>query len=467
MKFFSKYKSLISVFFLLCGLTSALYIFSNRTYFYQKAASSLFGRKANLVVNLTDSYNIESYPWRNFAQGGEESDGMLAPVVEKMKVLQPEYIRIDHVYDFYEVVKRDSSGRLIYDWSKLDSELVAIITTGAKPFLSLSYMPKAMSSGSEVDLPISWDEWRFLVQKTIEHVSGTDGLAIANVYYEVWNEPDLFGNFKTKGPKNYLELYEHAAIGASNARGVLPYKLGGPATATLYKNWFYNFFEHVQNNNLRVDFYSWHRYSRYLNDYENDFRNVKEWILDYPEYANIEFLITESGFDSEVNADYDNAYSAMHTLAVSVTNFQQIPKVFSFEIKDGPGDKKYWGRWGILTHENFGEPTEKPRYRAFEFLNEMKGKRYVILGQGTWVKALAITDDEKIKVLVVNYDPFESHFESIPINFVNIPWRRFNFKRIDFLGETSQVLVSTEQRTWTTNVLMQPNTAAIFELTPR
>src|SRR3972149_1571123 len=65
-----------------------------------------------------------------------------------------------------------------------------------------------------VDLSASFSKsplvWQNLAQKTVEHVSGKAGLNLSNVYYEVWNEPDLFGGYKVYGGKNYLDLYSHS-----------------------------------------------------------------------------------------------------------------------------------------------------------------------------------------------------------------------------------------------------------------
>jgi Glycosyl hydrolases family 39. len=261
----------------LVGISLPLTVFLvfKQTTFFNRAYYTLVGTKANFVVNLTDAYPYNP-PWGYYAQGGEEKSGMLGSVVEPMRSIKPNYIRIDHIYDFYDVVSRSSEGNLNYNWSKLDAEILAITSMGAKPFISLSYMPPAISSGSEVDIPNSWNDWKLVVEATVEHISGKSGLNITNVYYEVWNEPDLFGGFKLTGAKNYLTLYQHANDGAKSAQNVQPFKFGGPATTGLYKTWFTDFLAYAQRNNLRVDFYSWHRYSKFLKDYEDDVTTVKQ-----------------------------------------------------------------------------------------------------------------------------------------------------------------------------------------------
>lgn len=449
---------------IVASIPVSLLLFDRTKEFYGRAFSTIFGTKANLVINLTSSTAFIPN-WQYLAQGGEEKGGMLSSISSKVRLLAPKYIRLDHIYDFYEPVKKDSSGKLVYDWAKLDQELKAIESTGAKPFLSLSYTPPAISSGTETDLPTSWELWRDVVRSTIEHVSGRNGLSIQDVYYEVWNEPDLFGNFKLAGAKNYLTLYLYSSRGAEDAKNTLSFKFGGPATTALYKKWFTSFFDFAQSRGLRVDFYSWHRYSAKLVDFEDDISKAQQWLVAYPQFKNVEFIISESGHNSEIDSKYDTNFSAIHTMAMYLTTFQKIPKIFTFEIKDGPGVKKLWGRWGVLTNDKFGPPSEKPRFKAFEFLNNMTGSFYPVYGQGSWVKAIATSQNGVVRVLLVNYDPYSKHSELIPITFVNLPSKSLIYKRTDFLGSVRESEVNLDdQRQWKTSELMSPNSASILEI---
>ena len=61
-------------------------------------------------------------------------------------------------------------------------------------------MPPALAD-NVTDEPRDWAEWQMTVKATIEHYSGTKGKNIPGVYYEVWNEPDLFGVGKSGARK--------------------------------------------------------------------------------------------------------------------------------------------------------------------------------------------------------------------------------------------------------------------------
>lgn len=376
---------------------------------------------ADIVVNAQANLGYYQKPWRNLAQGGEDHAWRLQPLTTQVRALQPEYIRVDHVYDFYDIVS-GGPGSMQFDYSKLDPLLDDILATGAKPYIALSYMPLAISAGDIVSPPQRYEDWQVAVQNLIQHVSGTRG--ISDVYYEVWNEPDLFGNWKYSGERNYLTLYTYAARGAANARGAQPFKIGGPANTALYKNWFDALANHAIKNNLRYDFFSWHRYSTDVNQYRKDMIEVQTWLQDYPQLEPIlELHLTEWGPDSEVNPVYDTNYAAAHTAAASIEMVGVIQRAFSFEIQDGlsPENKEHWGRWGLFTHSSFGAKA-KPRYRALQLLERLGDERLVLLGKGTFVKGLATKNsaDGRVLIALANFDPWGRNIENVPVTILDL-----------------------------------------------
>jgi len=426
-----------------------------------------FGTPANLLVDAGSSFDVGGQTWQNLAQGGEENARMLDCCTTQIKALGPKYIRIDHVFDYYNTVTRGGDGKLAFNWAGLDLTIGDITASGAKPFISLSYMPSVISRGDINDLPKDWAEWELAVQKLVEHVSGSGGLGLDSVYYEVWNEPDLFGKYKTFGDKSYVELYSHSVIGASRAGGAKAYKIGGPATTGLYENWVKDLLEVAARSGMRVDFISWHRYSKALADFEEDWLKVSKVINNYTQYKKMELIISEYGPNSENDKAYDGYFAAIHTIAVSTLLEGKVNKIFNFEIVDGPGPEKMWGRWGLLTHDKWGPPEPKPRYSAIQFLNRMSGNKVNVAGEGSWVKAMAKEKDGVIKVLIVNYDSSGNHTESVPIKFVNLPFSRFTYTRTDYSGARNSIEVDTQaSNTWETAEFFAANTATIIEISP-
>ncbi len=419
------------------------------------------GEPANFVVDTQAILGPMPRPWRNLAQGGEQFNWRMTPISGQVKALHPNYIRLDHIYDFYDIVK-GTPGNLTFDFTKFDAILDDIKATGAKPYIALSYMPPAISSGDILAKPQRWSDWQLVVQKTIEHVSGTR--RTPDVYYEVWNEPDLFGGWKYYGNKNYLDLYSNAVQGANNARGVLPFKIGGPAITALYESWFKALAKYSIDNNLRLDFFSWHRYTNNLDQYKKDMFDVQTWVKDFPQLEpTLEFHITEWGHDSNNNTGYDTSYGAAHTVAGAIQMTSIIDKAFVFEIQDGqdPKGKDYWGRWGLFNYKS----QPKPRYNALRMLDQIGNQRLSLFGQGSWVKGLAaIADDGNPEVILANFDQYSSHSENVPITFQNIEPGTYTLSEKFLGGRQQSQSIATDSAALQVYVAMPVNSVSTVEL---
>lgn len=467
MKLPQKTTTLISLLFLV-GLIVLFPFLFKASQTVQQLLSRATGKKASIVVNAKHTLEPITPFWQSFAQGGEESTNMIAPVVSEMTQLDPKFIRIDHIYDHHPTVTRSETGTLVFNFSSLDGVIKSIRATGATPFISLSYMPQALASGDITSTPKNWNEWALVVQKTIEHISGKNNLNIENVYYEVWNEPDLFGNWKYSGEKNYLTLYRYAALGASNAQNTNNYKLGGPATTQLYKNWIVALAEFTKENNIRIDFISWHRYTTDPTQYTKDLSEVTSWLFRYPSLVNLPRIISEWGFDSDINPRYDGNFAAAHTAATIRQAINGYSQLFTFEIVDGkdPAGNKYWGRWGLLTHPSLGK-TKKPRFEVFKLLNQIEGQRLLVTGEGTWVSALASTTNQVIKILLINYDQAGTNTETVPLSITSLENGTYQLKttRLGSAPLTTTHEITTSE--FTTEVLMPVSSVVLLEVQPK
>jgi hypothetical protein len=466
-------KNFLSILALVFFLPFLLYA----TYQATKLMSRASGTNANISVDaeaINGSINPEIL--HAFAQGGEESKDMIQPALQDIQALKPKLIRIDHIYDAYDVVSR-INGQLVFDFSKLDAYVRTITETGANPVFALSYMPQALSSdGTVIGLPKDWNEWSLVVQKTIEHYSGKTQKNLPDVYYEVWNEPDhpQFGGWKISGQKNYIDLYRYSQIGADRASGCNRFLLGGPSTTGLYKNWILA----LIRENLRVDFFSWHTYTDNPQTFSNDNQNIVSWLKPYPTYLITPKLITEFGFNGAKDEKYGLSYAAAFTASV----FRQLTDApaqyaFSFQLKDGPNDIDGKG-WGLITHETNGL-KKKPRYFVYQFLDKMKGNRLALTGEGTWVTALASKIGKTTRILIVNFDSSGYHSESVPLTIHNLlpgtyEWT-VQYLFTNLFKKNTCVYANTKATTenvamggtWGKNICLSAQNAAIIELTEK
>jgi hypothetical protein len=406
---------------------------------------------ANIILDAASNLGPIKPVWLAFSQGGEEMDGMLEPTVSKMKALRPKYIRIDHIFDddYYGVV---SGGLANLDWRKLDLEVEAILATGAKPFFSLGYMPKALASG-KTEAPRNWGEWSELVRATVEHYSGKNAKNLSGVYYEVWNEPDLklFGGWSRSGEKNYLALYEASVRGAMAARSVNPFYIGGPATTGMYPEWLKDLYHFCSAKQLRLDFLSWHRYAFNPHQYVADVMSL------YNEFAGRplpKLVISEWGPTPEKSIIYHSELAAVHTFATVRELIDQVDLVLAFEIKDGPNQGK--SGWGILSHEEAGL-TAKPRYWAFSWLAQVKGQRLSLTGEGSQVRGWATKEDEgKINLWLVNFGEGAA-LEGVPVTIQNLANGQWRLTKEILFGTKSQLEILITNGVFMTNFELAPN----------
>lgn len=451
----------IKKFLIVLTVVFILVVLSYQAYRWSKAQIV----KADLVIDTKKIVGFIPQNWQALAQGGEERvPSMLSNVIPQVSALSPRYIRIDHIYDFYDVVKGIENNRLVLDFSRLDKIVCDIYKTGARPFFSLGYMPPSLSQdGTLISPPKNWYHWQYLVQKTIERYSGKStvlcdqvyGELLKNIYYEVWNEPDLetFGKWSIYGGnKDYRLLYFYAERGAKQAKNTYFFYLGGPATTALYKNWLTKLFDFIDKNKLKFDFISWHHYTKDSDDFYQDMKKLNQWLNNdkYRRFYQRPKIISEWGYDSNPNPIADTIVGAAHSVA-SIRHLidQGLNYAFAFEIKDGVNPS-----WGILTNDG----RKKPRYYGLQMLNILDRARLEVTGEGTYVKAVASVGYNKISLIVVNYDSQSRNTESTPIKFINLDPGIYQIEETYFERQPikSTVTISADG-IFNKNIILPPN----------
>jgi xylan 1,4-beta-xylosidase len=420
------------------------------------------GVPAFIVIDTRGSQGpVNTAFWQNFSQGGEEPRDMVGPVSSQVRSLRPQLIRVDHIFDYYNVFQSPGS----YNFNELDTVINGILQTGAKPMLSLSYTtPQMAQNGQNAGEPKNWADWYDLVRATAKRYSIDKN--ISGIYYEIWNEPDLFGSWHYAKNPNYSTLYVQSARAVTEGAGNTFFKVGGPSTTALYSNWLKSIFTTAQNNNVRLDFISWHKYSKNIGEFEKDYLKLNELLTSYPRFSRIEKIITESGPNSEPDAIYDNHYSAVHLISLVTKMYGKISRLFTFELVDGPSSRSDLSTgWGILTHPSKGGQP-KPRYQALQFLNQLQGQKLYHSGDGTNVSSLSVQNGSVTQTILVNFDPQGVHTETVPVNYRHLSSGKYRLTVNTFSGpsRTKNVTVTTD--TLSEILFLEPNTAVLLELSP-
>ncbi|HKD04865.1 MAG TPA: hypothetical protein VKB79_03090 [Bryobacteraceae bacterium] len=216
-------------------------------------------------------------------------------LIEELSLLseQPVYIRAHSLLNTGDGVAQfkwgstnaytlDAAGKPVYDWTIVDRILDTWVNAGARPFVELGFMPKALSTkpdpyvpvwspGASFDRyyvgwsypPVDYGKWGELVYELAKHAVAKYGkTAVEHWYWEVWNEPDIAYWHGT--PEEYDKLYDAAA--AALKRALPTAKVGGPATtgpaSPKAAAFLKQFLEHCAATNVPLDFITFHAKGR-------------------------------------------------------------------------------------------------------------------------------------------------------------------------------------------------------------
>jgi xylan 1,4-beta-xylosidase len=143
-----------------------------------------------------------------------------------------------------------------------------VLASGMKPFVELSFMPKALASGTQgcffhygaknnITPPADEKKWADFIGQFIRFLLERYGREeVESWYFEVWNEPDL-GGFFAGSREQYFHLYEVTARAVKTEDEKL--RVGGPATSG--SKWVHGFLTYCRENRVPVDFVSTHQYA--------------------------------------------------------------------------------------------------------------------------------------------------------------------------------------------------------------
>ena len=163
-----------------------------------------------------------------------------------------------------------AAGQPVYNWSYVDQIYDGLLDLGVRPFVELSFMPRALAASDKphafwyhplVSPPTDYAKWGELVYNFARHLVDRYGVnEVSQWYFEVWNEPNI--DFWTGEPKQstYFELYDQAARAIKRADQHL--RVGGPATAQAA--WIPEMIEHSVQTQAPLDFVSTHVYGNDL-----------------------------------------------------------------------------------------------------------------------------------------------------------------------------------------------------------
>ena len=352
----------------------------------------------------------------------------------------------------------DANGKPVYDWTITDRIFDTYLEAGAKPFVEIGFMPKALSAKPEPYQPtwipgarnenysIGWSyppkdyaKWGELVYQWVRHAVTKYGRGeVESWYWEVWNEPDI--SYWHGTPEEYDKLYDAAAAGLKRALPTA--RVGGPATtgpsASRAGQFLRQFLQHCADTNAPLDFITYHAKGRPtvveghvrmgINKNAEDVDTGFRIVADFPKFKNLPIVLSESDPEGcaacSARVYPQNAYrngtlyptytavmmkNILDSAARRGTNIAGM-LTWAFEFEDQP----YFDGFRTLATNG----VDKPVLNVFRMAGLMSGNRVkvesdsgadldTILKDGVRaqpdIDALAARGDRSITVMLWNY----------------------------------------------------------------
>lgn len=360
------------------------------------------------------------------------------------------YVRFHAIFhDEVGVYDEDAQGHPIYNFSYVDQIYDGLLANGVRPFVELSFMPKALASDKNalhafwykqnVSPPKDYGKWDDLIRQFTKHLVDRYGISeVSQWYFEVWNEPNL--DFWTGDPRQatYFELYDHTVRAIKSVDSHL--RVGGPATAQAA--WADVFIRHCVDDNVPVDFVSSHVYG---NDKAEDVFGTSEKIprdqMVCRAVRKVHEQIRASAKPhlpliwSEFNASYMNETSVTDStfmgpwLADTIRQCDGIVDMMSYWTfsdvfeEQGVVKQPFYGGFGLLAADSI----PKPAFAAFALLHKLGDERIAVDSNSGLVTR---RHDGTYVIAVWNYAPpaEAGSFEAGPSKTVTLRFKGHSVK---------------------------------------
>ncbi len=313
----------------------------------------------------------------------------------------------------------DQSGQLLYSFFNADQIFDYLLSIGMKPFVELSFMPTALSSGDQIVFhyranvtpPRDPAEWSVLIRKLVQHWVDRYGIdEVRQWFFEVWNEPNLTA-FGTGKQSDYFVLYRYTVDGIKSVDKSL--QVGGPATAD--NAWISDFLDFCKKNELPADFISTHHYptdsfgkpgddtvtqlsESKRSALRGEAREVREQAGDLPVYYT-EWCTSSNPRDPM----HDDPYAAAF-IVKTVLEANGLVQGYSYWTSSDIFEENYFpsvpfqGGFGLLNIHGIA----KPSYRAYELLHGLGTELLTVEGHHETVDAWLIAGEKSATLMLTN-----------------------------------------------------------------
>lgn len=341
----------------------------------------------------------------------------------------------------------------LYTFAYVDKVFDAILDAGARPFVELGFMPRALATQTETlfwwkahcSPPNDMARWVELVTTTVCHWIERYGIDEVRLWpFEVWNEPNLVPHFWTGTRTQYFELYAATATAIKTIDSRL--RVGGPSTSVFVPDaryageyhdpslevataetsdpdaldwqpvWIHEFLAYCTEHEVPLDFLSTHLYptdyaadstgrgkaiTRHADATRRDLEVMRD-VMANSAYPDVELHITEwSTSPSSRDAIHDTLFAASYIVRAFLKGAPLAESISYWTFTDvfeegGGGIGPFHGGFGFVNEQGLHKPT----FHAMAMLNRLGDRLVVDLPYGAVTRSS--TTDE-ISAIFYNY----------------------------------------------------------------
>ncbi|MCD6481696.1 MAG: hypothetical protein J7L31_05445 [Thermoplasmata archaeon] len=339
----------------------------------------------------------------------------------------------------------DVNNPASYNFTSSDEVIESIVNAGCHVFYRLG--ESASDNEKLRQPPENFTKWAEICKHIVMHYNDgwANGYHYNITYWEIWNEPDLSG-FWNGTAEQYYELYRITATTLKNYNASI--KVGGPCTSSVTnKNFTTGFLDYVTENDIPLDFFSWHMYSSHPYELQMASLYIRN-LLDVYGLKDCENINTEWNVNIlSPQRDKDNAKNAAFT-ACTMMAWQRAGMDYAFRYR-GTQDNNWLARLLGFDLSLFAyDGTYKRPALTYLAMNYMVKDTPLMIqtppfnvSQG--IAYLAGIDEKRsnISILVSNYDSPDKTFT---INLTNLPWEKSSI--IHYLIDEKHHLQIVEER---------------------
>ena len=357
--------------------------------------------------------------WRHAIGHGGINRYPLPPRVQRgLAALRPRLVRT-FIQEYFNVYPEPG----VYDWSLLDPYMDSLAASGGKVVACICIKPPVLypQIDQRIIMPNDISQWQDLIEAMVRRYSIEKNIV---THWEIANESDIGENggcpYHTKTPAEYNAYYRITAEAILRVDPSL--KIGGLGLADAYSPLMEGLLKYCAENDLRLDFVSWHRYTNSPSDLVACIRHCKALLAKYYGDNPPEMLITELSKSFDETALEESAFDPTRAAIMAALIFAMLDEGVDYSFYYHIWDQTFVAdhfrpffadlsimliHWNEIPHRfgMFGVCGEvRPVYFAYKMIEMLGDQTLTADSNQPDILVKSATDGNAVNTMLVNHN---------------------------------------------------------------